>query len=616
MPHNSPDSPTFTDSKLLRGLDDMIDVLETAVCDMRKMRSELVQEADELGLWENKCHRSKSLAVARRIGDDDKCVGKFVGTAFTKASAGFYKLSNHYAESARLPEELWVEIFWQCHVKHRKIEFFPEIPGTGFQMNYFGPGLDEIPTSIDFTGRCSSWDEILRGATKFWSFIDASWSIAAIKDHALRSDLTPLNVRWSSMTSGKNETLKSMAEWLSSKKQLIGALQVSWRTTWKPSHSSEELEVTPHVVDVLARCFQAPPPANLRSLLLAQDFINVDPLPIPLESCRLSHLQILNCWPTGPLPSSLQIFDCLTYSTGVGVQHIMQVLSECTSLRSCTFQLDSTERPFGTSELRDRPLQLRKLNHLRIHGLSQDHFTWLSQRIRLETLPKLEIGISSDRSQPPFTLPGCFGDNVARAACLEICAYDFVYWLEGQFDHHFTINIRGLPASISAIPITDAFFPSLEHLSLNVAMNDHAFWLQTMHSFEHLHTLNLYGNLAAMTKLVAGLASDAPLQCPKLRALSLDVEEWRWPWFSLDGPTEEDQQLAVTRLDTMLEFREARGIALEQLWLSKTCYYCWDTSGDGRDQIARLPMYKSPVESSTLIVETLGEEREVRGSGS
>ncbi|KZT32332.1 hypothetical protein SISSUDRAFT_552573 [Sistotremastrum suecicum HHB10207 ss-3] len=538
---------------------------------MRKLRSKFVQEADGIGFWGNKCHRKNSLEMVRRIGGDVECVGKTVGTAFTKASAALYKLSNHYTEIARLPEELRVEILWQCHVKHRKIEFFPEIPGTGFQMNYLKKDW------MEFREVCSSWDEILRGATKFWSFIDASWSIRTIKDHALRSDLTPLHVRWSSMTSGKKETLKNMGEWLSSKKQLIGSLKVSWRNVLNPSQSSEELEVTPHVVDILARWFQAPPPAKLRSLLLAQEFMNVDPIPIPLESCRLSHLQILNCWPAGPLPSSLQIFDCMTYSMGVGVQHIMQVLSECTSLRSCTFKLYSTEYPssLGLSELRDHPLQLRKLNNLRIHGLSPNHFTWLLQRIRFETLPKLEIGISSDRSQPPFILPECFGDYVARARYLEICAYDFIYWLEGQFDHRFTIKIRDLPASMSAIPITDAFFPSLEHLSLKVVTDDHTFWLQTMHSFEHLHTLNLYGKLSAMTELVVGLASDAPLQCPKLRALSLDVEEWRLFLISLDGPTHEDLHLAVTRLDTMLEFREARGIALDQLWLSKTCFYLW-----------------------------------------
>ncbi|KZS95706.1 hypothetical protein SISNIDRAFT_464057 [Sistotremastrum niveocremeum HHB9708] len=427
-----------------------------------------------------------SLSIVRRIANDVKCVGKTVGTAFNRAYADICKLSNHYTEISRLPEELMVEILWQYHQPDPTFDSDSSIRMNSSKRDW-----------VRFRQVCSSWDEMMRSTTKFWSFIDASWPIKFFNHHILLSGLTPLHVRWPFTNHWQTEeSLGIMEEWLSS--HSIVELQVSWRTFWEFIQLPQRL----HVADVLARYLKSPPASNL------------------------------------------------SFSVAGPVVHFHPLYKHSNS-------------PGG--------VQLQHLKYLKLRGLSANHFSWLLKRFRLETTPTLELEISLDRSQLPFRLPECFDDYVARARCLEICENAFVYWLEDQFEHSFSINIHDQADPASPIPM-QLFFPVLDHLAMKVDMDEQAGYLQTMHLCVHIQTLNLCGQLASITELVSGLASDAPVLCPKLRGLFLDVQRSTWPWDPEEKPTKEEKHLAVSRIDAMLEFREARGISLETLWLSQSCF--------------------------------------------
>lgn len=360
----------------------------------------------------------------------------------------------------------------------------------------------------------------LKRAAHPWTVVDLSWPREAIEYHAILSQAAPIRVFWN-LSQRRDDSLLGPEQWSILGTHLIHELQIGVK------RASVSLKNLVMIHELLKAC-----PTSLESLRISLGRVSGDShanttlLP-PLPTPNLLHLQLHNCHSSGPLPSSLRTIQIVALQPANGtVAHIFQILSCCQNLESGDFKVADTVSSPDPSDAQLPPpaqaLHLPRLQSLKIRTLSLALFDWLCERVRLESVPLLDIHIMVPiSSETTFRLPAQFQTCFSRALSLEYSLDNFHYHLEDQFRHVFHVSWSGFDPE-GDMPILDpSSFTSLQQL---IIRSSSPVWTECLHVFSQLRDLHLdtsVGELSGLSPILQRLSQEPLLLCPRLCTLSL-----------------------------------------------------------------------------------------------
>ncbi|KZS95729.1 hypothetical protein SISNIDRAFT_451343 [Sistotremastrum niveocremeum HHB9708] len=533
---------------ILTQLESVADALESALGNIRALISKTRADGTKIGFWEQEdlLERASSISLLRQAASGVSKVEASVASVLSNTIANINELSNHHTNLFRLPEEIVLRFLF-IHTEEY-LDFDEGNENAEYGVRRLGRKW------VKLTEVCRNWNVTLKRAAQLWAFIDLSWPLLWNLNHP-RDD------------------------------SLLGPEQLSILRT----HSIHELQLgvkrTPTSLknlDMIHELLKASP-TSLESLRVSLGRVDGDyhshttllpPLPVP----NLLHLRLHNCWASGPLPSSLRTVQIVALRPDVmTLAHVFQILSSCQYLESGDFEVAADDpSPNLNHALNLRvaeALHLPRLQSFRIRTLSLASFDWLCDRIRLDSVPSLDIHITLPiPSESTFRLPAQF-QPFSRALSLSYSRDNFEYHLEDQFHHVFRLGWSG-PFLKEIMPILDpSSFVSLQQLILR---SNSPVWTECLHVFSHLRDLHLdtsVGELSGLSPILHRLSREPLLLCPQLCTLSLRALPYEYGNGDAHGAFLDERQMANATLEALLRSRADNGIRIQKLILSIDS--CW-----------------------------------------